>query len=98
MGHESVEDYQWPPVASAQEMKDAKLPLAYRDRCASLLIPLNKCRHEFYYLPWKCTDERHAYEKCEYMEFQARVNALKKQKAAAARAAAEAEAAAALAS
>ena len=29
----------------------------------SLLIPLNKCRHKEYYLPWKCEDERHGYEK-----------------------------------
>lgn len=35
-------------------MRDAKLPLAYRDSCANLLIPLNRCRFETYYLPWKC--------------------------------------------
>lgn len=35
-------------------MREAKLPLAYRDSCASLLIPLNNCRFETYYLPWKC--------------------------------------------
>lgn len=35
-------------------MSDAKLPLAYRDSCAHLLIPLNRCRYEEYYLPWKC--------------------------------------------
>jgi hypothetical protein len=35
-------------------MSDAKLPLAYRDSCAHLLIPLNRCRREEYYLPWKC--------------------------------------------
>ncbi|KAK9452392.1 NADH-ubiquinone oxidoreductase B18 subunit-domain-containing protein [Limtongia smithiae] len=96
MAHETPEDYAWPAPATAQEMKNAKLPLSYRDRCAGLLIPLNKCRHEFTYLPWKCVDERHAYEKCEYMEFQSRVNVLKAQKAEAAKAAAAAEAAAAL--
>lgn len=36
-------------------MRDAKLPLAYRDSCAHLLIPLNKCRRETWYAPWKCT-------------------------------------------
>jgi NADH dehydrogenase (ubiquinone) 1 beta subcomplex subunit 7 len=35
-------------------MSAAKLPLAYRDSCAHLLIPLNRCRFEEYYLPWKC--------------------------------------------
>lgn len=35
-------------------MSDARLPLAYRDSCAHLLIPLNRCRFEEYYLPWKC--------------------------------------------
>jgi hypothetical protein len=35
-------------------MSEARLPLAYRDSCAGLLIPLNRCRYEEYYLPWKC--------------------------------------------
>ena len=71
-------------------MSDARLPLAYRDNCAHLLIPLNRCRFEKYYMPWKCMvrsrlkdvgdlrltivkDERHSYEKCQYMEFKKRV-------------------------
>ena len=29
-----------------------------------LLIPLNVCRKDKYYLPWECENERHAYEKC----------------------------------
>lgn len=41
--------------ATRQEMSDAKLPLAYRDSCANLLIPLKQCRHETYYIPWKCS-------------------------------------------
>lgn len=40
--------------ATRDEMRQAKLPLAYRDSCAHLLIPLNRCRYETYYLPWKC--------------------------------------------
>jgi len=35
-------------------MSAARVPLAYRDSCANLLIPLNKCRYNEYYLPWKC--------------------------------------------
>ena len=35
-------------------MSTKRIPLAYRDRCAALLVPLNKCRTKEYYLPWKC--------------------------------------------
>ncbi|OTA87951.1 hypothetical protein M434DRAFT_399251 [Hypoxylon sp. CO27-5] len=62
-----------PAKATREEMRDAKLPLAYRDSCANLLIPLNRCRVDTYYLPWKCNDERHSYEKCQYEEFKKRV-------------------------
>lgn len=41
-------------AASREAMSEAKLPLAYRDSCAHLLIPLNKCRPKEWYLPWKC--------------------------------------------
>jgi hypothetical protein len=44
------------------------LPLAYRDNCAHFLIPLNKCRRQNYFLPFRCVDERHTYEKCQYEE------------------------------
>ncbi|BAF10765.1 Os03g0129900, partial [Oryza sativa Japonica Group] len=55
-----------PQIATQAEMSEARLPLPYRDQCAHLLIPLNKCRVAEYYLPWKCEPERHAYEKCQY--------------------------------
>jgi hypothetical protein len=35
-------------------MSEARLPVQYRDSCAHLLIPLNRCRQAEYYLPWKC--------------------------------------------
>lgn len=88
-------------------MSEARVPLAYRDSCAHLLIPLNRCRYDTYYLPWKCQvgrppvaklwgsgregrgrgragrahlreltavqDERHSYEKCQYLAFKKRV-------------------------
>lgn len=41
-------------AASREAMSEARLPLQYRDSCAHLLIPLNRCRFEEYYLPWKC--------------------------------------------
>ena len=48
-------------------MADAKLPLAYRDGCAHLLIPLNKCRVKEYYLPWKCVVGALVYERFTYI-------------------------------
>ncbi|ODA78901.1 hypothetical protein RJ55_04491 [Drechmeria coniospora] len=62
-----------PRQATREEMREARLPLAYRDSCAHLLIPLNQCRRETWYAPWKCGDERHSYEKCQYVEFKKRV-------------------------
>ncbi|KAL0409072.1 UNVERIFIED_CONTAM: NADH dehydrogenase [ubiquinone] 1 beta subcomplex subunit [Sesamum radiatum] len=53
-------------IATQEEMVEAKVPIPYRDQCAHLLIPLNKCRQAEFYLPWKCEAERHTYEKCEY--------------------------------
>jgi NADH dehydrogenase (ubiquinone) 1 beta subcomplex subunit 7 len=55
-----------PMIASQEEMVENRVPIPYRDQCAHLLIPLNKCRVTEFYLPWKCENERHAYEKCEY--------------------------------
>ncbi|KAJ2143958.1 hypothetical protein EV180_002166, partial [Coemansia sp. RSA 518] len=57
---------------SAEEMASARIPLRYRDYCAHMLVPLNKCRHRTMYMPWKCTDERHAYEECQYHDFMRR--------------------------
>ncbi|CAI9768465.1 unnamed protein product [Fraxinus pennsylvanica] len=50
-------------IATQEEMVEAKVPIPYRDQCAHLLIPLNKCRQAEFYLPWKCEAERHTYEK-----------------------------------
>ncbi|KAG2225131.1 hypothetical protein INT45_011814 [Circinella minor] len=60
-------------VASQSAMAKARLPIEYRDYCANLLIKLNKCRGETFYLPWKCENERHSYEKCQYDDFKRRV-------------------------
>ncbi|KAI4717775.1 hypothetical protein E4T48_06026 [Aureobasidium sp. EXF-10727] len=49
--------------ASREEMSDARLPIPYRDTCAHLLIPLNRCRHNEYYLPWKCEPTVHLLSK-----------------------------------
>jgi len=43
-----------PTPASREAMSEARVPLAYRDSCAGLLIPLNKCRHDTFFAIWKC--------------------------------------------
>ena len=55
-------------IATEQEMKDARLPVSWRDYCAHILIKLNKCRKENSYMVNKCVELRHAYEKCQYEE------------------------------
>ncbi len=55
-----------------EEVKKARIPMANRDYCVDVLIPLNECRRENYYLPWKCEDERHAYELCQYKLYKMR--------------------------
>lgn len=65
--------------ASKEAMKDHQIRVAYRDACAGLLIPLNSCRKETWSVPWKCQDERHIYEKCQYREWKKRVALRQKQ-------------------
>lgn len=55
-------------IATQEEMKKNRVPLEWRDYCAHKLIPLNKCRYENCFMPWRCEGERHAYEKCQYDE------------------------------
>lgn len=50
----AVEAYTNSFIATREQMYEARLPIRYRDSCAGLLIPLNRCRFEEYYLPWKC--------------------------------------------
>jgi hypothetical protein len=55
--------------ATLEELRESRIPLAWRDGCVDLLLPLNTCRNNSKYLPWKCEHERHTYEKCLYDEF-----------------------------
>ncbi|UZJ54523.1 hypothetical protein CBS101457_003843 [Exobasidium rhododendri] len=65
-------------TASLEESNAARLPLGYRDQCSALLIPLNKCRQQTLYAPWKCEDQR-----CQYDDFIKRQKALQRQNLAA---------------
>ncbi|KAI5480365.1 hypothetical protein MNV49_000940 [Pseudohyphozyma bogoriensis] len=78
MAHHEVTEFV-PVPAEQKAAKDARLPLGWRDACGSLLIPLNVCRHETSYATWKCDNERHAYEKCQYDDYISRMKALEKQ-------------------
>ena len=60
-----------------EEMKAARVPLLFRDYCAHILIPLNACRVKNWYSPFQCTELRHSYEKCEFEEFERRVEIAK---------------------
>jgi len=53
---------------SDEEMEKYQIQKYYRDYCAHLLIPLNKCRFDNYFLPFRCVEERHTYEQCQYDE------------------------------
>lgn len=55
--------------ATEQEMKDAQVPINFRDYCADILIKLNECRKANYWMPGKCEELMHAYEKCQYHEY-----------------------------
>ncbi len=57
-----------PNAATHEESRAAKLPIQYRDGCSKLLIGLNACRQATFYMPWQCHDERHGYERCQYVE------------------------------
>ena len=54
---------------SFEDVSQRRIPTRYRDGCVDLLAPLTDCRHTNFFLPWKCTKERHTYEKCLYEEF-----------------------------
>jgi NADH dehydrogenase (ubiquinone) 1 beta subcomplex subunit 7 len=54
-------------------LKEAKIPLAVRDKCGHLLINLNKCRRAIMFNPSQCGHERHTYEECEYYLWNDRV-------------------------
>ncbi|KAF7433552.1 hypothetical protein PC9H_005510 [Pleurotus ostreatus] len=60
-------------TASQTELKANKVPLGWRDKCSA---------RDTMYLPWKCEDERHVYEKT--TSYVRRMKALSKQKLAAA--------------
>eukprot|EP01087_Luapelamoeba_hula_P004450 TRINITY_DN14406_c0_g1_i1.p1 TRINITY_DN14406_c0_g1~~TRINITY_DN14406_c0_g1_i1.p1 ORF type:complete len:121 (+),score=28.87 TRINITY_DN14406_c0_g1_i1:30-392(+) len=61
-----------PMGVTVAELEEARIPVGLRDYCAASLLPLTQCRRAEYYLPWKCENERHAYEKCQFEELMRR--------------------------
>ena len=55
------------PVSN-EVLERENIPLEGRDYCAHILVPLQRCRHESFYLPWKCKQERHLYDRCQFIE------------------------------
>jgi hypothetical protein len=70
-------------------LKANQIPIGLRDNCAHLLVGLNKCRRQTFFNPGNCTHQRHTYEECQYIAWQGRVVAKKKQAAVAAKTAVE---------
>lgn len=60
-----------------EALRKHKVPLAFRDTCAHLLIPLNKCRGENFFSPNQCGHERHTYEECLYYAWLQRIEVKK---------------------
>ncbi|KAF0978964.1 hypothetical protein FDP41_002034 [Naegleria fowleri] len=57
------------PLVSEDEMDKHEVPLYLRDACVHRVIPLNQCRHENFYNPFKCNEERVRYERCQYKRY-----------------------------
>ncbi|OAO17062.1 NADH-ubiquinone oxidoreductase b18 [Blastocystis sp. ATCC 50177/Nand II] len=66
-------------IATEEEMKAARIPPAWRDVCAHVLIKLNECRRDNYYRMNKCQELRHEYEKCQYEDHKRREAEYQKQ-------------------
>lgn len=49
-------------------LREHSIPFHLRDDCLEILLPLNVCRREHFYSPFHCKEERHAYERCLYLE------------------------------
>lgn len=58
-------------------LKKEQIPLHFRDNCAHLLVPLNRCRRDTWFNPDVCKHERHIYEECEFLAWEKRVEAKK---------------------
>ncbi|KAK9889756.1 hypothetical protein WA026_007137 [Henosepilachna vigintioctopunctata] len=67
-------------IATDEEMRSAKIPLANRDYCAHKLIEFKACRKENWPFPVKCQHEKHAYLTCQYEDFIMRMKEYEREK------------------
>ncbi|RKP34537.1 NADH-ubiquinone oxidoreductase B18 subunit-domain-containing protein [Dimargaris cristalligena] len=63
-----------------RQLAEYRIPLEVRDYCAHLLVPLNRCRYDNFFLAWTCKHEKHEYELCQHNDFMRRVNMKKEKK------------------
>jgi NADH dehydrogenase (ubiquinone) 1 beta subcomplex subunit 7 len=76
-GHHHSPEAQPKQEQDLELLKKEHVGLPFRDNCAHLLVPLNRCRRETYFNPNKCGHERHTYEECEFIAWEKRVEAKK---------------------
>ena len=55
-------------MISDEELTRQRIPLNARDYCAHLLVSFNRCKRKNLYLPYRCIEEKHEYEQCQYKE------------------------------
>eukprot|EP01120_Amphizonella_sp_Union-15-10_P000136 TRINITY_DN10168_c0_g1_i1.p1 TRINITY_DN10168_c0_g1~~TRINITY_DN10168_c0_g1_i1.p1 ORF type:complete len:127 (+),score=22.47 TRINITY_DN10168_c0_g1_i1:130-510(+) len=64
-----------PEIPSFETLEEYRVPFGIRDRCSALVLLLNECRFENFYLPWKCGDTKHAWEVCKTIDYHNRLKA-----------------------
>merc|ERR1711973_766766 len=70
-------------VASQEELARQQVPLRYRDYCAHLYLPLQKCnREQTIIMPWHCTSQRGEWEECQMQDYYRRMRELERQRRA----------------
>jgi len=68
------------PKIGIEELRKENVAQAYRDFCAHLLVPLNRCRYDNLFLPSRCQHEKHLYEQCVYEDYLLRLEEVKRDK------------------
>jgi len=56
------------PKTTPAEMRNARVPLEYRDYCVDHYINWVKCKKDFFPTTWKCAEDYHHWNNCIYHE------------------------------
>jgi len=57
-----------PPLTTAVEMENARVPLEFRDYCVDNYIRWVKCKRDYFPTTWKCAEAQHNWNHCIYEE------------------------------